>query len=222
MVDRPTCIHALGAIKRPDGRVRCITDCSRPDTSINDYMDTTAKKFVFSKVDDAVAVSSQDGTGAVIDISSAYRSICIHPSNRQFCGFVWDFGLGQGEQYFQDNVMCFGIRSACYIFNSVTDFVRRHLQHLGVTVINYLDDFYIPGDNFSVGQENQVLLIRTLRHMGFGINWSKATSPSPIVKYLGIEIDLVSQELRLPADKLLKAKQDVQSLVGKTWCSKRS
>ena len=57
--------------------------------------------------------------------------------------------------------------------------------------------------------------------MGFGINWSKATSPSPVVKYLGIEIDLVSQELRLPADKLNKARQDVLSLVGRTWCSRK-
>ena len=38
--------------------------------------------------------------------------------------------------------------------------------------------------------------------MGFHINWKKATGPSSIIKYLGIEIDLDRQELRLPQDKL--------------------
>ena len=215
----PKCVHSLGAIRRPDGKLRCITDCSRPYMSINDYMQSTAHKFKYSNVDDAVAISPPGGYGAVVDISSAYRSVNLHPSNRQYCGFVWD--CGEGPQFYEDNCMCFGIKSACYLFNSITDFVRRYLYRYGVNCINYLDDFYIQGPDFKSCQNSQILLMNTLRHMGFNLNWKKATSPSHVTTYLGIEIDLKGMELRLPTAKLARAQEAVATLVGKTWCSRK-
>ena len=164
---KPLCVHSLGAIRRPDGRVRCITDCSRPDISINNHMNNTARKFAFSSVDDAVSISNVDGLGAVVDISAAYRSINIHPSNRTYCGFKWN--TGEGDCYYEENVMCFGIRSACSIFNSVTDFVRRYCYRLGISVINYLDDFYVPGNNFEKCQEM------------LGISRSPQVTPYPLL-----------------------------------------
>ena len=45
----PVCTHALGAVKKSDGRLRPITDCSRPDGgSINNYMSTTFESFSYN------------------------------------------------------------------------------------------------------------------------------------------------------------------------------
>lgn len=69
------CSHSLGAVVRPDGRIRPITDSSRPLLSINDYMHNTAERFKFSHIENARPMLSPLGFGAVIDISNAYRSV---------------------------------------------------------------------------------------------------------------------------------------------------
>ena len=75
----PTCIHALGAVKKSDGRLRPITDCSRPDGhSINNFMSSTFKSFSYNSVDTAVQVLNPADFMSVVDISSAYRSVNVH------------------------------------------------------------------------------------------------------------------------------------------------
>ena len=75
----PRCIHSLGAVEKSDGRLRPITDCSRPDgTSINNYMTSTFKSFTYNSVDTAVQVLHKDDFMSVVDISAAYRSVNVH------------------------------------------------------------------------------------------------------------------------------------------------
>lgn len=52
---KPTCIHALGAVDKPDGGIRPITDCSLPSgTCINENMDDLMETFSYKSVDDVV------------------------------------------------------------------------------------------------------------------------------------------------------------------------
>ena len=72
----PQCIHALGAVKKSDGRLRPITDCSRPDgLSIKNYMSLTFESFSYNSVDTAVHLLSPNDFMAVVDILFAYRSV---------------------------------------------------------------------------------------------------------------------------------------------------
>ena len=44
--DQPTCVHSLEAVWKTNGKLRPITDCSRPDGAcINNYMQTTFSPF---------------------------------------------------------------------------------------------------------------------------------------------------------------------------------
>lgn len=74
-----TCVHALGAVVRPNGKLRPITDCSRPGFSVNDCMIETASKFTFSHIEDTRPLVTEFGFGATVDLSNAYRSILIYP-----------------------------------------------------------------------------------------------------------------------------------------------
>ena len=59
--DRPRCVHSLGAVRKGNGKLRPITDCSRPEgSSIYNYMDTTCHEFTFTRIDDAAAYMTKD------------------------------------------------------------------------------------------------------------------------------------------------------------------
>ena len=54
---QPRCVHSLGAVRKANGKLRPITDCSRPDANcINNYMETTFSSFSYNSVDSAVEV----------------------------------------------------------------------------------------------------------------------------------------------------------------------
>ena len=48
---------------------------------------------------------------------------------------------------------------------------------------------------------------KPIRKLGFSINWKKVVDPSQVLVFLGIEIDTVKLELRLPKDKLMQLKE---------------
>ena len=91
----PQCIHSLGAVRKSNGRLRPITDCSRPDgASINNYMLSTFRSFNYNSVDTAVQLLAPLDYMSVVDIASAYRSVNVHSSQVKFQGITWDFGDG--------------------------------------------------------------------------------------------------------------------------------
>lgn len=220
VLTQPTCSHSLGAVIRPDGRIRPITDCSRPFYSINDYMHVTAEKFKFSHIEDSRPMLSEKGFGAVVDISNAYRSVPIFPPHRKYLGFSWDFG--GGTKYFIDNSLCFGLRSAPSIFNSISEFVVRVMRSRGIQCLGYLDDFLVTGTCFESCEYRQLSLISLLRVMGFRINEGKVVTPSHRTKYLGIIIDLISMSFSLPEPKLVKTSTAVSEMLKKKWSSRKS
>ena len=73
----PEIISPIGVIPKPDGGVRLIHDCSRPDgLSVNDYCSADWKQ-KFSTVDDAASLVTPGCFMAKVDLKSAYRSVPI-------------------------------------------------------------------------------------------------------------------------------------------------
>ena len=72
----------------------------------------------------------------------------------------------------------------------------------GFTVLAYLDDFLIIEPSQQQCQIALDTLINLLQSLGFTINWSKVVQPSQSLCFLGVEIDTVNRELRLPSDRV--------------------
>ena len=124
----PTCVHSLGAIIKPSGKIRPITDCSRPkNVSVNNYMDEVFSSFCYTTIDKVVSAVKCGSYMCTVDIQSAYRSIAIHPDDRTYFGLKWDFGNGKGDVLMTDNYMCFGSRSAPFLFSRLTDSISRYM-----------------------------------------------------------------------------------------------
>ena len=121
---RPRCVHSMGAVEKTDGSLRPVTDCSRPEgQSINSFMTTTCKKFHYKNLDQVVEMLNEGDYGSVLDISEAYRTVAILPSQRTLQGFAWN--SGQGEEWYEDMRLCFGGSSSPYLFTKITDFVVK-------------------------------------------------------------------------------------------------
>lgn len=76
VVEKPTCIHAMGAIPKGPSSIRLITDCSRPTgVSVNAHCGVLARKFCYNTVRDVVSGLTPGCYLSVIDIQSASMAV---------------------------------------------------------------------------------------------------------------------------------------------------
>ena len=157
------------------------------------------------------------GRGALLaklDIESAYRIVPIHPDDRSVLGMKW-----KGEIYI-DTCLPFGLRSAPKIFTALADALGWIFTQHGVRdVIHYLD-FLIVGDPGS--SECSVALNVALElcgRLGVPIAEQKLQGPTTSLSFLGIEVDTMAMELRLPQEKVGQLKVMIQDW--RKSCSKR-
>ena len=219
--DKPLCVHSLGAVRKANGSLRPITDCSRPEgNSINNYMSTTFQTFTYNSVQSAVDILCQDDFMAVVDISSAYRAVNICPDQAKFQGLTWDFG--KGSCFLQDFRLCFGLKCAPNIFDSLSRFIVAIANARGAQrVVNYLDDFLVLGPDVSSCLQARDIVTSTIELLGFKVSWKKVTDPSPVTTFLGITIDSLNMELSLPMEKVLKLQDLINTVLERGRTSKK-
>lgn len=217
---KPMCIHGLGAVPKKSGGWRPITDCKRPiGHSINSFMSTTFKEFCYATVDNVIELIQPGDFMSSVDISAAYRSILIHPSQWKFQGIAWDFD--GDKKFLYDTHGCFGLRCAPYLFTQITNFVLRCLQRRGFTrCLVYLDDFLVLGSSAQECIEAQQMLISILRSLGFYIAWKKCVAPSQIITYLGVTFNSVQMSVSLPQDKMDRLHQELKFFIDKDRATK--
>ena len=145
---------------------------------------------------------------AVTDIKAAYRTVMVRPCDRMYQGLVWP--IEGHNQFIQDNYLSFGTRVATYIFNAITNAVARYVTAHGYFCVNYLDNFLVMGSSYEDCKAAQLFLHKTLRALGFYISYNKVRSPSQIKLYLGVELDSLEMQLRLPEEKLNKLQIELQ------------
>lgn len=186
---------------------RVIVDLSfPPDSGPNSRI---AKNSVFGKdlthvlptVQDAVKIITAFGfevTLCSVDIARAYRNFALDP-------YDWPLTcIYHQGQYFIDKAMPFGSRLSSLFMQRIATFIQRALIKMDILTIIYLDDALIlcrPGQNpDQVFSSVRDLLIA----MGLPIAWEKLVSPTRVIRFLGIVIDLDNQEVRIPKEKIQK------------------
>ena len=230
----PTIVSALGAIEKTNGKVRLIHDCSRPEgASLNAF--AWHDHFKYMSLQDAIDVMPQGAFLAKLDLSQAYRSVRIHPSNFSATGLKWTFAGDDAPTYLVDRRLPFGARRSPEIFHELGQAVRRIMASKGYPdIIVYLDDFLIVAHSKEECRKTLQVLMETVRRLGFGINYNKVAGPSQRLTFLGIMLDTVSMTMELPEEKCQEIKdllhqvyqrrkikrRELQSLVGKlSWAS---
>lgn len=221
VTEKPHCIHALGAVPKPDGGMRPITDCSRPEgNNVNSNISSLVEQFKFKSVDNVVDYLHEGEFMAVSDIKNAYRSVPINPDHSKFQGIRWE--VDAQEKWFVDRRLCFGLRCGPYYLYLLSEFIANTMVRFhNMRIVNYLDDFLVTDSSFDLCQESQNKVITFLRFLGLHISWAKVTPPSQITNYLGVTIDSVKMELRLPPEKLDKLNAALEQFSGKKSATKK-
>ena len=135
----------------------------------------------------------------------------MHPEDRPLLGMKWD------GQLFCDKTLPFGLRSAPIIFSAVADALEWIVKEKGAThIFHYVDDFVIVGPPGSAKCGND-LLVKTCSDLGVLVAEDKTEGPATCLTVLGVEIDTLAMELRLPQGKL-----DRLNGVLAEWRGKRS
>ncbi len=215
----PAQVSRFGVIpkKHQPGEWRLIVDLSAPEgKSVNDGIQKQLCSLQYIKVTDVAAQVYKAGKGALMakmDVKSAFRTIPVHPDDRLLLGTFWE------RQYYVDTVLPFGLRSAPKIFNAVADALQWIVKQNGVTYLeHYLDDFItIGGEDTEECADNLSMLLQMCATLGIPVAPEKTVTPTPFITFLGIEIDSIAQQLRLPAEKMARILKMLRS-----WSSKKN
>ena len=128
----------------------------------------------------------------------------------------------QGKVY-ADGMLPFSLRSAPKLFNAVADGLEWCITQQGVRLIyHYLGDFVVLS---SPGTEEcgsyLCTLQRVCNELGVPLAPEKQDGPAEVLTFLGIEINTIRQELRLPMEKLRRLLLMVNEWECQKVCTRR-
>ena len=207
--------------KHKPGRWRLIFDLSAPDgASVNDGVSKVDSSLSYVSIDDITQCILDCGQGALLakmDVKEAFRNIPIHPDDRPLLAMRWN------NKIFVDKCLPFGLRSAPIIFSAVADALQWIIQQKGVNhIFHYADDFITVGRPGSEECSVNLTIMRdTCRITGTPVEEDKLEGPATVIPFLGIELDTIKLEIRLPVDKLQRLQQQTREWRGKKEGLKR-
>ena len=198
------CIHVpgLGMVPKQNGKVRLIHDLSSPSgTSVNDGIPREAFSLTYETVNTAISSIMKFGKGAFltkVDIRNTFRICPVCPSDWPFLCIYWD------GQYNYDKVLPFGLRSAPYIFDkfaAALNWILHNTCHL-TDIIHNLDDFLdVSPPHTSIAAHHHALILDIFSHLNVPVAPEKVEGPSTCLTFLGLELDTIQLEIRLPDKK---------------------
>ena len=131
------------------------------------------------------------------DIKSAFRIMPIHPKNYHLLDITWE-----GQFYF-DKCLPMGASSSCHLFERFSTALEFIGKKSGIHhIIHYLDDFLLLNESEENSSKDLNLFLDICRNINVPIAPEKTVLPTQIIQFLGLEIDSVNQEIRLPLDKV--------------------
>jgi len=203
------------------GKFRLITDLSFPHgASVNEGIDTDLVSLSYMSVDRVAEVVETLGKGSLLakmDIEAAYRLVPVHPHDRVLLAVKWD------DNIYVDACLPFGLRSAPKIFNAVADALCWCLQQAGIRfVYHYLDDYILVAPpNSKECSEAVATVEETCAKLGVPMAPGKKEGPTTALTFLGIFVDTVAGELKLPEDKQLRLQELLRAWGEKRVCRRR-
>ena len=200
--------HPVGVVPKKHSSDWCtIYHLSYPEgDSINYYIPKDPYSLQYVQVDNAIRILKALGPGAFMsktDLKSPFHLIRIHPSDWNLVGIYWQ------SQYYVYLYLPFGLRSAPYIFNHLSDALEWILKHnYGLKNVIYILNYFFVAESTRL---DCFLSFSTLLKLFMSVKAptvaSKTIGPSQVIEFMGIVLDSVRMEARLPEDKLTRIKE---------------
>ena len=215
--------NPLGLVPKKNGSgFRLIHHLSHPSgNSVNDFIPKESCSVQYATIQDAIHII-MEMSGPVFlaksDLAHAFRNLPMHVSNYPLLGMEW-----QGSYYY-DKCLPMGGASSCALFESVSTalewIARKHCPK--VQVLHVLDDFIFIASSEELCRQGLHTFIDICDKIGMPIAVEKTVGPSQILQFLGITLDTIKKEARLPPDKVHVCKQEIKTLLGSKRVKLRS
>ena len=212
----------LGLVPKHDGGWRIIYHLSAPlNHSINDFINPVDYSLSYCSIDDAYDFINKLGPGTLlskIDLKDAFRLIPINPSDWNLLGIHWK------GKFYVDTCLPFGLRSAPYLFNRLSEAIHWTLtNNYGVQhLLHYLDDFLTAGPaNSAICSQNLNAMLSLCEKINSPVKSSKIEGPSTSLTFLGIHLDTVTMEASITAERKESLLQELRYLHSRHKCTKR-
>ena len=203
---------------------RLIVDLSAPYDkedvlSINELIDKEQFSLSYVTIDDAINLILKYGQGAVMnkfDLVDAFKMVPIKKDFWNCFGIKWD------KRYYFYHRLCFGCRSSPKRFNDLSIavcWIAKNNYHIE-DIIHLLDDFLTVDKNIEFGYRSKAVLTMLFKKLGMPLNLKKTIGPVTTLEYLGIILDSMKMEARLPPDKVLRLKQMLMEFCNMKSCAK--
>lgn len=223
-------VSPIGVIPKADGGWRMITHLSYPPSnSINSHIDPVHTTVKYTSFDTVIHTISDLGKGsklAKVDIKNAFRLLRVYPGDFELLGMFFRGG------FYIDKCLPFGCSISCKIFETFAVFLEWAIkERTGLdTVHHYLDDFiFIGSENTDHCSQLMTSFEIMCSEFGIPLNKDKTLGPTTSLIFLGLEIDTISMQIRIPAHKVIELSQllnywvnkekiifkELESLVGK-------
>ncbi|KAJ6000957.1 hypothetical protein N7481_001366 [Penicillium waksmanii] len=210
LASSPSFVSPLGLVPKHDGGYRRIHDLSwPPGQGINQDIPESWSAIKYMTIDDIYKQVTQAGLGCIIikrDIKDAFRIVPVAEDNQHLLAFQWN------NSTYVECCLPFGLATAPFLFNLFAEALHWILQCLLPTfyINHYLDDFIVITQSSSVSDPTgsfDMVYNRVTDYLCIPRNTNKDRQGTDVI-VLGIQIDSISMEARLPPDKLCRATLD--------------
>ena len=195
-------VSPIGLVeKKTKGDFRLIHHLSYPrGDSVNYFIDPELCSVQYTSFDQAIQMVQSLGTGCYLfkcDIKSAFRLLPVAVSDLKLLGFKFD------DQYYYDRAMPFGCSISCSTFELLATFLEhcvRGYVSIG-DLLHYVDDFLMGGKEKSDCQHVLDTFQQRMEALGVALNAEKTEGPQQVIICLGLELDSILMEVRIPMEK---------------------
>ncbi|KAF0297733.1 hypothetical protein FJT64_004824 [Amphibalanus amphitrite] len=205
-------ISPIGLVpKKSPGSFRVIHHLSFPaGESINDYIPRELTAVQYGSLDEAVEYISHFDHAflAKSDIVQAFRLLPTTERDSALLGFRWR-GL-----IYADRALPMGCASSAQIFQTFNDaLVWIAQRHFGAGhIVAVLDDFLFIGASQSACASSLRGFTAMCHLLNVPLHPDKTVLPCQRLTFLGVELDVAERVLRLPTDKVERARDAVADL----------
>lgn len=210
----PFMCSPLGFVPKPNGKLRRIHHLSHPQkSSTNNGIEEQYGYLEYSRVSEVCSFIIKAGKGCLImknDWEAAFRTIPVAILQRWLLGLQWN------KKFYRECCLCFGLRTAPFIFNLFAEAFHWILQAwLGwVLVCHYLDDIIhiIPQSKERLVGKMIFEFLQLTTFLGIPINVDKyACSQVEIV--FGFELNTNLFTMSIPTEKITKIHRTVKEIL---------
>ena len=161
---------------------------------------------------------------------SAFHNLGLSPRSWPFL-ILKAKSLVDGKTYFfVEKTLSFGAAVSCKIFQEFSDSIAHIVawalcKNLGIITkdnlhrkrpINYLDDYLFVSLLKAVCNQDMEMFLEICRDINFPVSKEKMFFADTVMVFLGLLIDTVRQIVAIPAEKISKAVNMINHVLGKT------